>query len=42
MKSPKLTTEIIKPLTEREAEPDRVMQILNGQDHGKGTVNPVC
>ena len=29
MKSPKLMTEIIQPLTEREAEKDRVMQILD-------------
>ena len=30
MKSPKLITEIIKLLTEREAEPDRAMQKLDG------------
>ena len=31
MKSPKLVTEIIQPLTERETEPDRVMQKSDGQ-----------
>ena len=41
-KSPKLITEIIQPLTEREAEPDRATQTLDGQGHQKGTVSPVC
>ena len=31
MKSPKLITEIIQPWTEREAEPNIAMQILDGQ-----------
>ena len=30
MKSPKLLTEIIQPLTERETAPDKAMQILDG------------
>ena len=29
-KSPKLLTEIIQPLTEREMAPDKAMQILDG------------
>ena len=33
MKSPKLTTEIIKSFTERGAEPDRTMQTLDSQGH---------
>ena len=32
-KSPKLTTETIKPLAEREMIPDRAMQILDNQSH---------
>ena len=30
MKSPKIIIDIIQPLTEREAEPDRAMQTLDG------------
>ena len=33
MKSLKLITQIIQPLTERRAEADRVLQILDGQGH---------
>ena len=36
MKSPKLIPAIIQPFTEREAEPDRAAQSLDGQDHQKG------
>ena len=41
-KIPRLTTERIQPLIERESVPDRAMQTLDGQGHRKGTVSPVC
>ena len=41
LKSPRLITEIIKPLTERKTALNIAMQILDGQGHQKGTVNLV-
>ena len=39
---PKLMTEIIQPLTEREVEPNRATQTLDGYDNQKRTVSPGC
>ena len=39
---PKLMTEIIKPLTEREVVLVKAAQILDHQGHQKGTGSPVC
>ena len=41
VKIPKLITEIIQPLTEREAEPESAMQTLDRQGYQQGTVSPV-
>ena len=41
MKSPKLITEIIQPLTERETAPERAMQTIDSQGCHKGTVSLV-
>ena len=41
-KSLKVTIEATQPLTEREAAPDRAVQIPDGQGCYKGTVSPVC
>ena len=42
MNSPKLITEIIQPLAEREVEPDRSTQTLDSQGCPEGTVSIVC
>ena len=41
MKSPKLKTEIIQPLTEREVESDRAMQTLDSKGCQKGNSQPI-
>ena len=39
MKSSKLTTETIQPLTEMELAPDRAMQTVDSKGPGKGTIS---
>ena len=39
---PKLMTETIQPLTEREVEPDRATQTLDDQGHQEETVSSAC
>ena len=40
MKSQKLITETIQPLSEKEAAPDRAKQTVDGYGHHKGTIGP--
>ena len=42
MESTKLITEIIQPLTEREAESDKDTQTLDGYGHQQGAVSTAC
>ena len=42
MTSPKTTVDIIQPLTEKEVEPDKATQTLDGGGHWKATFSQVC